>query len=569
MLENNLDEYTPQIGEQFLSHLANDPLAPGTLRNYNSSVSRFNECLSSKFWVEPYTLIAYELQHDDIRHLYNSMMNDLVCWNFKQESCAYHRRCMMVLDVYMTEYHIEHYDVDVGKQFIDCMRTVTAMTPVGFNDRYVSVISLANSYVEGIMPRIRSTFSYSFYHPDLKIAMEETVIRFSELQYGKKVVNHFQTTIRNLDYYMEQQGIAVYDLDVCAHFLEYYKSRYPSSKKRDIPSVSAMAHFNDTYFQREKIRYHLKNERNNIPDAMSKAVNLYIDDSKDNGNAATTLHGKLLTCSRFINVLAAHNCKALENLTFQVVIDSCSDINEGDWGYVRGFLKCCAKHELTDRDYSCVVPHKRKKVVMPPIYTKEEREKLEMAPDRSSVIGKRDYAIILLIDRLGLRSSDVVNMTFDNLNYSQNYICFEQYKTGNPQKLPLLDDVRQAIDDYIQHGRPESDSKYIFLMAYAPFAPISAIAVHGIFSKYLKAAEVNIKGRKHGGHAFRSSVTSAMINHGMSYEETRFVTGHQSPDMLKHYASLDIKHLRQCALPCAPATGKYKAQLTSEEVVKW
>ena len=88
--------------------------------------------------------------------------------------------------------------------------------------------------------------------------------------------------------------------------------------------------------------------------------------------------------------------------------------------------------------------------------------KLLAAIDRGNPSGKRDYAIILLVARLGIRVGDVNNLKFENIDWRTNSISFVQNKTGNRATLPLLKDVGWAIIDYVNNGRPKIESLIFF-----------------------------------------------------------------------------------------------------------
>ena len=225
---------------------------------------------------------------------------------------------------------------------------------------------------------------------------------------------------------------------------------------------------------------------------------------------------------------------------------------------IKAYFRFCSSADFTDRDFSYLIPKKRRSVLIPPYYTKEERMSLEAAVDRSTSLGKRNYAIILLLNRLGLRSSDVANLLFSNIG---DAIRIKQYKTDEFLELPLLDIIREAIDDYVANGRPTSDDDHVFLMYYAPHCSITPTAINGIVSKYMKLAGIDINGRKHGGHALRASLGTDLINNGMSYEETRKIYGHTSDNVIKHYASLDVSRLKLCALPASMQTGYFDTWL--------
>ena len=100
---------------------------------------------------------------------------------------------------------------------------------------------------------------------------------------------------------------------------------------------------------------------------------------------------------------------------------------------------------------------------IPSVWNKEDLFKLPGAIDCGNPSGKRDYAIILLVARLGLRCIDAKQLKFSDFNRNENYIEIAWSKTKRPVRLPILKDVGRAIIDYIKNGRPTSDSPYIFL----------------------------------------------------------------------------------------------------------
>ena len=104
------------------------------------------------------------------------------------------------------------------------------------------------------------------------------------------------------------------------------------------------------------------------------------------------------------------------------------------------------------------LPVIRKKRIFPPL-TKDEIQRTVAQVDRSTVMGKRDYAIILLSVRNGLRGSDIINLKLTDIDWRGGEIRLIQKKTGNPLALPLLPDVGEALKECILNGRPDSHSK--------------------------------------------------------------------------------------------------------------
>ena len=111
----------------------------------------------------------------------------------------------------------------------------------------------------------------------------------------------------------------------------------------------------------------------------------------------------------------------------------------------------------------------RNQTKIPSVWQKEEVLKMLSAIDRGNPSGKRDYAMLLLVTRLGLRISDVNNLKFENLNWSKKIINIVQHKTNEALTLPLLNDVGWTLIDYIKNCRPKVDSPYVFVTHIVPY----------------------------------------------------------------------------------------------------
>ena len=119
--------------------------------------------------------------------------------------------------------------------------------------------------------------------------------------------------------------------------------------------------------------------------------------------------------------------------------------------------------------------------------------------DRSSPLGKRDYAIILIAVRLALRSSDIRNMTFSCIDWKKNTIELTTQKTKKPTVLLLLNDVGEALIDYIRNGRPICETKTIFVRLAAPFLEIGQSGLSAIVKKYAHKADIDCSVPGKGG----------------------------------------------------------------------
>lgn len=222
---------------------------------------------------------------------------------------------------------------------------------------------------------------------------------------------------------------------------------------------------------------------------------------------------------------------------------------------LKGYFRYLYDNENVKDDYSQLIPKDkhRKQPKLPTVYSREEVEALISAIERSSPKGKRDYAMVLLAARLGLRASDICNIKFDNLQWEQSLIVLAQHKTGKRIELPLLSEIGEAIIDYLKYGRPYSELPYVFLHVVAPYDRLSRTTLHSIVSLYLRRAGIkHIEERKHGPHALRHSLAGILLQKKTPYPVISEVLGHTNTESTKFYLRIDLHALRQCTLEVAP-----------------
>lgn len=226
---------------------------------------------------------------------------------------------------------------------------------------------------------------------------------------------------------------------------------------------------------------------------------------------------------------------------------------------LRCFYKYLYTHHYIDTDIASKLPRYKRisQPKLPSVYSSQEIDTLLSSIKRNTGLGKRDYAIILILVRLGLRASDIANLKFENLHWDTSTIELEQYKTGKHIQLPLLSDLGNAIIDYLRHGRPVSDEPYVFIKAVPPFErftngqAISHIAQHN----FLRSG-INIGNRRYGSHALRHSLSSRLLEKNTTLSVISEVLGHKNSDSTRYYLRIDIKSMRNCMLdvPAVPST---------------
>lgn len=289
------------------------------------------------------------------------------------------------------------------------------------------------------------------------------------------------------------------------------------------------------------------------------AANAFFEDCQKRGRSPKTLDNYQRYVNRFLDF--AEKCGV-----FQLCDISTETINEytltlaglskhtvkGALGPLRIFLRFLHVNEYTDSDLSILVTgiSVRSQTKIPSVWLRDEVLELLAAIDRGNPSGKRDYAIILLVARLGVRVGDVNNLKFENIDWRKNSIEFVQNKTHNPIRLPLLKDVGWAIIDYVQNGRPKIDSPFVFLTHVAPLKRYDDDNhLHATIEKYLRFTNIqNQPQKKRGMHSLRYSLANRLQENRESAHTISSALGHSSPDSASVYLKTDIELLRECAL---------------------
>jgi site-specific recombinase XerD len=228
---------------------------------------------------------------------------------------------------------------------------------------------------------------------------------------------------------------------------------------------------------------------------------------------------------------------------------------------LRSFLRFASEEGLTASATAETVPAvpSRKQARIPSVWDPADVTRIVEAVDRGSPCGKRDYAIILLVTRLGLRTIDVKRLEFSDFDWPGNRLSVAQAKTGRRVQLPLLKDIGWAVIDYIRAGRPASECPQVFLRHTAPVGPFSdQDHLHQILVKHARAAHVPVsEERRHGMHSLRHTLATRLMEEGTPVEQIAGILGHQSVASTGVYLKSSLGLLARCALdPGAPAEGQ-------------
>jgi site-specific recombinase XerD len=167
--------------------------------------------------------------------------------------------------------------------------------------------------------------------------------------------------------------------------------------------------------------------------------------------------------------------------------------------------------------------------------------------DRKTAMGRRDYAIVLLLARLGLRSGEVAALELNDIDWSAGQLSVRG-KAGRRSEMPLPVDVGKAVAAYLRHARPPCTSRRVFVRAKAPVRGFLGPSGVGSIVRH-RLQRAGIIAPTYGAHQFRHGLASDMLRRGASLAEIGAVLGHQHPDTTRIYTKIDLKALHTLAQP--------------------
>jgi len=168
--------------------------------------------------------------------------------------------------------------------------------------------------------------------------------------------------------------------------------------------------------------------------------------------------------------------------------------------------------------------------------------------DRDSAVGRRDYAILLLLARLCLRAGEVIGITLDDIDWRAGVLLVTG-KASQADTLPLPADVGEALADYVRHGRARTSSRHLFITVRAPFTKLALnTSISGIVERACQRSGIE----PFGPHRLRHAVACDLLADGASLTEIGQLLRHHSQRATAIYAKADVEALRGLARPCLP-----------------
>ena len=387
------------------------------------------------------------------------------------------------------------------------------------------------------------------------LELTERCIKYFQKQcYTRNRITVYKSLWRNgIISYMSQKGIESYSPSVGAEFVStcHFHGTIRPQEREKIRSIQVLddmlklgyirkrcftpvfhALDGEVGAEMEKLITHLTNLRRSM--VTIKDYRLYLSEFLMHLNERNVKHVSAITEKDILTFVSSHP-------TNKVNIVSALRVLFRFWR---------EEHIVDDRFeelFDTYKTHKPERI--PSYFAANEVMRIEQSVSRNSANGKRNYAMLLLASRLGLRASDIANLQFSDIDWDKNMITLTMQKTKKVIELPLLADVGNAIIDYLRHGRPKSDSQNVFLSGNAPYVAATKNMVCAAINGIILRSGVDTSGKHHGPHSLRHSLASAMLNGGSLMPVISESLGHRSTQTTLAYLKIDIRSLQKCALP--------------------
>jgi integrase/recombinase XerD len=217
-------------------------------------------------------------------------------------------------------------------------------------------------------------------------------------------------------------------------------------------------------------------------------------------------------------------------------------------GYLRGFLRFCARQGYVAKDFSGVIPSTPayRLASLPKGMEDSDLQHILNAIPKGTAVGARDTAIMLLMMAYGIRGMSVAELLLEDIDWPRSTILIRARKGGKEVVLPLLEAVGEAIVNYLHH-RPETRLREIFLGVKAPHFPLNSLDVSMTVRKYMKKA--GVKKPKSGSNTLRHSWAIRALEQDSPMKSIADVLGHRCLNTTFIYAKADLKMLRQVVMP--------------------
>lgn len=392
----------------------------------------------------------------------------------------------------------------------------------------------------------------------LKTLVADVETELERIGYGQGIIDRYRRAWSRLAEYMAKQGLGRYDTHVGLNFLDAVDqiTVFTALTNEDQVRARAIWVLND-YYLHGMIRPRCTTSARALLTRYQNVLAQF-QAHQQAQRSPVTIQSYEKHLGKFLLYLEKHDVTDLAHIT-EATILGYVDMLSGDTpntlynglGALRVFLRYLHAQGMVAENWSSAVPKVRRPsdAHLPSAFTPNEIQQVLSVIDRANPTGKRDYAMVLLAARLGLRSGDIRQLTFAHLRWDTNTIDLVMQKTGRRITLPLSEEIGMAIIDYVKYGRPTADSDCVFLRHVAPIQPLTGSALSIIVQRYMARAGVVAKPGQHTGpHAMRHSLATALLEEDVPFPVIAEILGHADTRTTTTYVKINVEQLRRCAL---------------------
>ncbi|WP_373230612.1 tyrosine-type recombinase/integrase [Cohnella sp.] len=389
--------------------------------------------------------------------------------------------------------------------------------------------------------------------PELIAELEKTLL---SLNYRYGSMARFKSVWDPMLKYAEKKGVSYFSMEFARQFVQE-RFGFSIGEKDHTGAVTRAVHVIADFQQYGMVFKQTKVNEHKWPPQFEKIFEGFLDYLRDFGftsGSCRTWRSRFFRFADFLDRQGVQVFSEINKSHINRYLETLSSFSSGTVYSTICNLKKLFQFAVSNgyhpEDLSSVLPVVRRvsNQRIPSAYTSEEVAKLLAAVDRANPIGKRDYAILMLVARLGLRISDVRELTFDEIKWEAKRIELVQKKTDVVLVLPLLEDIGWAIIDYLKNGRPETDCNKVFIRHQAPFDGLGT-SMQYLVVKYMRAAGITPPtGKKTGMHALRHSLATALLEKNTPMPVISEILGHVDSHSTEFYLKIDIERLRKCSL---------------------
>lgn len=398
----------------------------------------------------------------------------------------------------------------------------------------------------------------------IKELVSTVIAELERLGYSYNSICGFRAFFKRFIAFAETRGELYFSEDLGKKFLEeqysckvnYYQESFPKKAKHAIRCIRLLG---DYQLHGIIVRRIVKKAGYIKPPQFERVLTAYEKDCASNEYSSRGMRTRLQRLFFFVDYLALRNVKDVNSITPEIISDYVKTIfpkHEKSIASIlttlRVFLKFLYRDGYTEANLSASVPAQSRYYypAIPSTWDPREVKELLSAIDRGNPKGKRDYAILLMVAKLGIRVGDIKALELSDLDWRSMTINIVQEKTGASVTYPILDDIGWALIDYLKNSRPISDSHHLFIRLQAPYTAFGENAnLHNIITKYTRAAGIAIlEGKRHGMHSLRHSLASTLLEQGTPLPVISDILGHLNSQSTAVYLRTDMNGLKACAL---------------------